>query len=107
VAVQCAQINRPARPAARTKDVEPGRPGEERGPDCRRPQHVAAGGQSPIPAVDNKLGLGARSRAGLDVEPSCPIAPVSRRGARKSILLKFLRTPDPDHAASPVLAGSR
>jgi hypothetical protein len=53
--------------------------GEQRGPDGGRPQHVAAGGQAPIPAVDDELRLEARGAVGLqlggtglDVEPSCP-----------------------------------
>jgi hypothetical protein len=48
------------------------------GPDGGRPQHVAAGSQPPIPAVDDELSLGARSAvglklggAGVDVEASC------------------------------------
>jgi hypothetical protein len=75
------QIDRPARAAARTEDVEPRRPGDQRGPDGRRPQHVAAGGQASVPAIDDQLRFEARGAVrlqlggtGLDVEPSCPDA---------------------------------
>jgi hypothetical protein len=55
-----AEIDRPARPAARTQNVEPWRPGDQRGPDRWRPQHVAADGQAPVPAVDDELSLETR-----------------------------------------------
>jgi hypothetical protein len=49
--------------------------------DGGRPQHVAAGGQASIPAIDDELCLEARGSvrlelggAGLDVETSCPDA---------------------------------
>jgi hypothetical protein len=61
---------------ARAEDVEPRRSGDQRGPNGGRPQHVAAGGQSPVPAVDHELRLEARGSvrlqlggAGLDVDP--------------------------------------
>jgi hypothetical protein len=57
MAVNGAQIDRPASAAARTEDVEPRRPGDQRGPDCWRPQHVTAGGEAPIPAIDDELRL--------------------------------------------------
>jgi hypothetical protein len=60
--------------AARTRDVEPRRAGEHRGPDRRRPQHTAKG-KLFIPALDDGFDLSARSPAGgapqgcgLDVE---------------------------------------
>jgi hypothetical protein len=108
VTVDGAQIKRPARPAARAEDIEPRRSGAQRGPDGGRPQHVATGGEALIPAVDDELGLGARSpvrpklhRAGLDVEPLCPntIAPVSAcrdQGIRRGSLQGSLRTFDPE-----------
>jgi hypothetical protein len=43
VAIVGAQINRPARAAARTEDIQPGRPGDQRGPDGGRPRRVTAG----------------------------------------------------------------
>ena len=68
-----SQINRPARPAAWAEDVEPRRPGNQRSPDCWRPQHVSPGGQTPIPAIDDEFCLKAhcpvslqRGGAGLD-----------------------------------------
>jgi hypothetical protein len=48
MAVDGPQINRAARPTARTEDIQPGRSGDQRGPDRGRPQHVAAGGQASI-----------------------------------------------------------
>jgi hypothetical protein len=48
------------------------------GADRRRPQHAAAGGHTPVPAVDDELRLDTRGSVGLelrgpglDVEPSC------------------------------------
>jgi hypothetical protein len=80
--VERPQIDRAACPASRTEDVEPWRSGEQRGADGRRPQHVAAGGQAPIPAVDNKFCLKARGAVrlqlggtSLDVEPARPDSP--------------------------------
>jgi hypothetical protein len=74
MAVDGAQIDRPARPAAGAEDVEPRRSGDQRCPDGGRPQHVAASGQSRIPALDDELGFGTPSRVrsklrrtGLDV----------------------------------------
>jgi hypothetical protein len=71
---------RPAGPAARTEDVQAWRSGDQCGSDRGRPQHVSAGCQSPIPAVDNEL-LKARGPirfelggAGFDVEPAGPHA---------------------------------
>ena len=79
MAVDSPQIDRPAGPAARTEDVQPGRSGDQRGPDGGRPQHVAAGGQTSIPAINDELSLEARGLvrlqlggAGLDVDSSCP-----------------------------------
>ena len=53
------QVDRPFCSAARPEDVEPRRSSDQGGPDCWRPQHVAAGGQASIPAIDNELRLGA------------------------------------------------
>jgi hypothetical protein len=61
MAVDGAQIDRPARPATRAENVEPRRSGDQRGPYGRRPQHVAPGGQTAVPAVDDELCLGARA----------------------------------------------
>jgi hypothetical protein len=51
--VDLPQINRPARAAARAEHIEPRRPGDQRGPDGRRPQDVAAGGKLLVPALDD------------------------------------------------------
>jgi hypothetical protein len=51
MAVDHAQIDCPARPASREEYIEHGVSGDQRGPDGGRPQHVAADGQAPIPAV--------------------------------------------------------
>jgi hypothetical protein len=55
---------------------------DQRGADSGRPEHVAASGHVPIPAIDDELCLEAsgavRLQLGgtsLDVEPSCPDAP--------------------------------
>jgi hypothetical protein len=75
MAVERAKIDRTAGPAAGAEDVEPGRFGEQGSPDGGRPQHVAAGGQASVPAIDHGLGFLARLEvggAGLDVESSCP-----------------------------------
>ena len=83
-----AQINRPARPAARAEHIEPRRSGDQRSPNGGRPQHVAASGHSSIPAVDDELCLEARGpvslelgSSGLDVEPSSPYAHGASIGA--------------------------
>jgi hypothetical protein len=83
VAVNGAQIYSPACPASWAEDVEPRRAGKQRGPDCRRPEHVPAGGKSPIPAVDHGLRFGVCGpigpelcSAGFDVGPTCPNAHV-------------------------------
>jgi hypothetical protein len=45
----------------RTPDsIQPRRSGDQRGPDRRRPQHVAPGRQAPIPAVDDELRIAGR-----------------------------------------------
>jgi hypothetical protein len=94
VPIHNLQIDCPARPAARTQDVEPRRSGDQGCPDGGRPQHVAACRQAPIPAINDQLCLETRGAvrfalggASLDVEPSCPDAhgPVSGRRAAKSI----------------------
>ena len=64
MAVDLSKINRPARAAARAEHVEPRRPRDQRGPDRRRPQHVAAGGKLLVPALDDGLRLGARGSIG-------------------------------------------
>jgi hypothetical protein len=51
------EIDRAACPAPRAEDVQPWRSGDQRGPDCRPPQHVAASGQAPIPAINDELRL--------------------------------------------------
>jgi hypothetical protein len=79
--VDGAQINRPARPAAWAEHIEPRRSGDQRRPNGGRPQHVAAGGEASVPAIDDELCLKARRAVrlqlggtGFDVEPSCPDA---------------------------------
>jgi hypothetical protein len=52
------------RAAAGAVHVEPWRPGDQRRPDRRRPQHVPAGGKLFIPPIDNGLRLGARGGIG-------------------------------------------
>jgi hypothetical protein len=54
------------------------RPGDQRGPDRWRPQHVAAIGQAPVPAIDDELRLFARGPVRLQLaapalmsSPSC------------------------------------
>ena len=64
MAVDLSKVNRPARAAARAEHVEPRRPRDQRGPDRRRPQHVAAGGKLLVPALDDGLRLGARGSVG-------------------------------------------
>jgi hypothetical protein len=63
MAVNLPQINCPARAAAWAVHVEPRRPCDQRGPDGRRPQHVATAGQLLVPATDD--GLGRRARGGI------------------------------------------
>jgi hypothetical protein len=62
--IMCRQspVYGPACPAARAEHIEPRRSGDQRGPNGGRPQHVAAGGQAPIPAVDDERCLKARGR---------------------------------------------
>jgi hypothetical protein len=74
VAIDGPQIDGAARAASRAEDVQPGRAGDQRSPNCWRPQHVRPGDQVPIPGGSMRRGpvrlqLGG---AGLDVEPSCP-----------------------------------
>jgi hypothetical protein len=64
-----------------TEDIQPRRSGDQRSPNGGRPQHVAAGGEASVPAIDDELCLKARSAVrlqlggtGFDVEPSCPDA---------------------------------
>jgi hypothetical protein len=64
MAVDRPQIDRPARAAAWAKHLEPRRSRDQRGPDCRRPQHVAAGGKLLVPALDDCLRFGARDLSG-------------------------------------------
>jgi hypothetical protein len=60
MAVDLAQVDCPARAAARAEHVEPRRPRHQRGSDRRRPQHVPAGDKLLIPAFDDGLRFGAR-----------------------------------------------
>jgi hypothetical protein len=62
--INLPQINCPARAAAWAEHVEPRRPCDQRSPDLRRPQHVAAGGKLLVPAFDDGLRLGARGSTG-------------------------------------------
>jgi hypothetical protein len=78
--VDLSKINRPARAAARAEHVESRRPRDQRGPDRRRPQDVAAGGKLLVPALDDAL-VSARGSVGNlplrvdgNVEASCPHA---------------------------------
>jgi hypothetical protein len=66
VAIDGAQIDRWARSAARTEDVEPRRTGDQRGADRWRPQRVAAGGRTPIPAVDDEPPSARAARSALN-----------------------------------------
>jgi hypothetical protein len=79
MAIEGAEIDGFAGAAARTEHVEPRRAGEQRRPDRRRPQHVAAKGKLFIPALDDDFSLGARGLvsgvahgAGFDVQPPRP-----------------------------------
>ena len=115
MAVDGPKIDRPACPAARTENVEPWRFSEQRGPDRRRPQHVPAGRQAPIPTVDDELCLqtccavGLQLRcAGFDVEASCPNTHrASIRARAREVDLAYVPAESliPDLAAPPVLAG--
>jgi hypothetical protein len=115
VTVDCAQIDRPARAAARTEHIEPGRSSDQRSPARRRPQHVPAGRQAPIPTVDDELCLqtccavGLQLRcAGFDVEASCPNTHrASIRARAREVDLAYVPAESliPDLAAPPVLAG--
>jgi hypothetical protein len=58
--VDLSKIDGPACAAALAEHVEPRRPRDQRGPDRRRPQHVAAAGKLLVPALDDALCLGAR-----------------------------------------------
>jgi hypothetical protein len=60
MAVDLSKVDRPARAAAWAEHVEQWRPRDRRGPDRRRPQHVAAEGKLAVPALNDGLGLGAR-----------------------------------------------
>jgi hypothetical protein len=78
MAVDGPQVDRTAGAAPRTEDIQPRSSGDQRSPNCGRPQHVAASGKASIPAIDDKLRLEARGAvrlqlggASLDVEPSC------------------------------------
>jgi hypothetical protein len=80
MAVDAPQVDCPAGAAARAEDIQPRRSSDQRSPNGGRPQHVAAGGEASIPAVDDELRLEARDLVrlqlggtGLDVEP-CPDA---------------------------------
>jgi hypothetical protein len=64
-----------------TEDIQPRRSGDQRSPNGGRPQHVAAGGEASVPAIDDELCLKARSAVrlqlggtGFDVEPLRPDA---------------------------------
>jgi hypothetical protein len=61
-----AEIDRPARPAPRTEDIQPRRPGDQRGPDGRRPQHVAPSAQPPVPTLDDQFRLDCAALSALD-----------------------------------------
>jgi hypothetical protein len=84
VAVDSSQVDRPAGATPRTEDFQPRRSGDQRSPNGGRRQHVAAGGQATVPAVDDELCLQAcglvRLELGgtsLDEECPCPNACVS------------------------------
>jgi ATP dependent DNA ligase-like protein len=62
--VDRAEIDRLAGAAAGAEHVEPWRAGEQRRPDGRRPKHVPAKGKLIIPALDDRLGFGARCLVG-------------------------------------------
>jgi hypothetical protein len=81
MAIERAQIIAWLVPQPGQNTSSQGRSSEQRSTDRRRPQHVPAGRQPPIPSVDDGLGLLARGpvrlelgSASLDVERSCPDA---------------------------------
>jgi hypothetical protein len=84
--VDLPQINCTARPAAGTEHVKPRRPGDQRGPDRRRPQHVPARDKLLIPTLDDGLRstwfmwLGGSRGAGVVLSVIC------------STELQFIRT---------------
>jgi hypothetical protein len=90
VTVDLPQVDCAARAAARAEHIEPGRPGNQRGPDRRRPQDVPAGEKLLIPPLDDGLRLGARGSIGnlpLGVEAPRPhahaaVSPKSREAAK-------------------------
>jgi hypothetical protein len=92
MAVNGPQVDRPARPAARAEDVKPRRSGDECRPDCWRPQHVAAGRQTSIPATSSASRRAALSAFNLGAPALMssprvltPIASVSGGRLSKSI----------------------
>jgi hypothetical protein len=75
--IDIPKIDRAARPATGAEHVEPRCSCNQRRPDRRRPQHVTAGGEQFVPALDHGLRLGVRGlvgsallRADLDIEAS-------------------------------------
>jgi hypothetical protein len=62
--VDLPQINCPARSAAGAEHVKPRCPGDQRGPDRWRPQHIPAGGKLLIPSLDDGLRLRTRGSIG-------------------------------------------
>jgi hypothetical protein len=97
VTIDGAQINRPARPAGWAEHIEPRRPGDQRGSDRWRPQHVAGVARrrfqrSMTSSASRRAALSAFSFAApaFDVEPSCPDAHGGQyRGAAGEVDLTF------------------
>jgi Resolvase, N terminal domain len=97
MAVDAPQVDCPAGAAARAEDIQPRRSSDQRSPNGGRPQHVAAGGEASIPAVDDEFRLEARGLvrlqlggSSLDVEPSCPDAHGASNGAAGKCFLDML-----------------
>jgi hypothetical protein len=72
MAIDGADIERAARPAAGAIDIEPRRARHEGSPDRRRPPHVPAGGQIPIPPLNDAHCIVPRSLiGGVVLQISC------------------------------------
>jgi hypothetical protein len=69
MAVYFPQIDRPACPAARAKHVKPRCSRDQGGPDRRRPQHVTAGSELLVPALDDGLRAAGSATCRLAAKP--------------------------------------
>ena len=59
MAIGYSQVDRTARAAVGAVHVEPWHAGDQRRPDCWRPQDLSAGGELLIPAIDDGDDFGA------------------------------------------------